>query len=176
MFSNRFQKLTALFLLLSGIFGVYILVEDALIGPPQRLLWADNWIWAPVPHATALVVMVLVDFAVAGLVFARPEKFVKIGLLWGFLQVLAMLLNPLTGSYYVEALLKAADENPQLIVPAELRDFLLGMDPAARRSFLEQAFSPQSFAAYLFNIPGFVARLVSEIIVVVSGFLALKSK
>ena len=173
---NKFQKLTGIFLLLSGVFGIYILVEDALIGPPQRLLWADNWIWAPVPHATALVVMVLIDFAVAGLVLMRPAKFVKIGLLWGVLQVLAMLLNPLTGSYYVDALLRAAEENPQLIVPQEFRDFLLGMDAAARRSFLEQAFSPQSFAAYLFSIPGFVARLVSEIIVAVSGVLALRSR
>ena len=176
MSMNKYQRLVFVFLLLSGLLGVYILVEDAVVGPPTRLLWADNWVWAPIPHATGLVVMVVIDFILAGMVALRPSSSVKPALAWGVLQFLVMALNPFTGSFYVEAIMRAAEQSPELIVPAEFRQFLLGMSEADRRVFLEGVFSPQSFAAYLFGIPGYVARFVTEILLIISSITALRAK
>lgn len=173
---NKFIKVVFTFLILSAIFGIYILVEDAVIGPPNRVLWADNWIWAPIPHASGLVAMVVIDMVLAGLLVYKPSPFIKLVLLWGIIQVIIMALDPFTGSFYIDALVKAADEDPEKIVPEDFRNFLVNLTPDERRDFLEKVFNPQSFANYLFNIPGFVARFVGEILVVVTSVLAIRSK
>jgi len=94
----RRETLLATFLLISILLGIEILVEDALIGPPARLLWAEANRFAPVPHVYALIAFIIVDAILA--VFILRSNGLWAVRIWSILQVLAMVLDSFTAPFY----------------------------------------------------------------------------
>jgi len=95
------KTLLAVALLVSALLAIYIIAEDAVLGPSGgRFLWATANVFAPVPHLWGLFIMLAIDLILAGLVLARGGAFATAGAVWGVLQFLAMVLDPLTAFYY----------------------------------------------------------------------------
>jgi hypothetical protein len=131
------------FLALSALFGIAILVEDAVLGsqaPPTRFLFLLATVWAPVPHVYALMGFIVVDVVLISLVARQGRGGATAAFGWGILQLLGMALDPLTGPAYFPNL----PSNEAIA----------------------------SFATYLFGIWAFDARLVVQIPIAVFGFMA----
>jgi hypothetical protein len=94
----RRETLLGILLLISFLLGVEILIEDLLVGPPARLLWAEAGRFAPIPHVYALIAFVIVDAILAVFIFrGRGLRAVRI---WSVLQILAMVLDSFTAPFY----------------------------------------------------------------------------
>jgi len=96
----KHHRIVAGLLALCALLGVAIIVEDIMLGPPKRFLWADRDIHAPISHAYALIAFIVIDIILAGLLIFKGHALIRPVLAWSALQVLAMLLDPFTAPYY----------------------------------------------------------------------------
>jgi hypothetical protein len=89
MATRGLQALVALWLLLSIALSALILAYDGL-------LWADN---PKTGHAYALAAFTVIDVLLLIVVLASPRLGFRASYAWGLVQLVLMLLNPLSASF-----------------------------------------------------------------------------